>query len=199
MKLNTIFLGIAILIFIQPMMVSCTRKAKPQVNTIPVPSPTTPKVPNPPMVSNDTIPSKVVKPTPVDKISEVINFKRTPCFGSCPAFEVKIFANGTAMYIGKKNVSRLGTHTAFVSQQWIDAVFTKAHDMQFRSLASTYPPDGKIIADFPTTSTAIVFKDTGLKFVKNNFDAPKHLQDFETWLQEKIDELPWKYEPENRD
>lgn len=40
-----------------------------------------------------------------------ISLKRTTCFGSCPSYEIKLLRDGTATYVGRRFVERIGTYT----------------------------------------------------------------------------------------
>jgi hypothetical protein len=40
-----------------------------------------------------------------------ISIRRVACFGTCPVYELTLFRDGRARYVGKKFVSRMGTYT----------------------------------------------------------------------------------------
>ena len=39
-----------------------------------------------------------------------IKLQRTPCYGSCPVYEVEVFANGKVKFIGEMFVKKIGPH-----------------------------------------------------------------------------------------
>lgn len=55
-------------------------------------------------------------PAAEDKIVEV-RLERTACYGSCPVDEIILRSDGTATYIGKEHVTRLGSFQGRVDQK----------------------------------------------------------------------------------
>jgi hypothetical protein len=52
---------------------------------------------------------------PPPQSTELIAMERTVCQGSCPAYSVRVFTDGTLIYEGKRFVKTLGTVTKHVS------------------------------------------------------------------------------------
>ena len=121
----------------------------------------------------------------------VVMLKRTPCFGKCPAYEVKIFENGTAQYIGYAFVDKIGKFDAKVSNDFIGKVQQEAQKRSFSSLSSKYPLDGSDIKDIPSTISFVRVGKKGNRVI-NNYDAPKDLIEFENWLENEIQNIEWK-------
>jgi hypothetical protein len=121
----------------------------------------------------------------------VIFLKKTPCFGKCPVFEIRIAGNGAAEWKGTKNVERLGNYTAQIPAAIMAEIMTEAESIGYFKFESQYPANGKKIADFPLTITSIRFKNQE-QIIENNFDAPPALQGFEQFLFQKLDQLDWK-------
>jgi hypothetical protein len=139
-------------------------------------------------VSNPELPKNEVE-SPPD--APIIFLKKTPCFGKCPVFEVRVSKEGIAQWKGVKNVSRLGNYTAVVSSTLLGEIFKEAEKVSFFKFAAAYPENGKKIADFPLTITTINANGKQ-NSIEDNFDAPIGLQNFEQYLFEKLDKLDWK-------
>jgi type IV secretory pathway VirB10-like protein len=158
-----------------------TSDVKGQPMNFPIPPPQMPNVATPPVVPENPVGEKV----------PMIYLKKTPCFGKCPVFEVKIQEDGSALWVGTKNVERIGTFSAQISKETLEEIMKEAEKIQYFSFSETYPTNGKKIADFPMTISSINSAN-GARRIENNFDAPIALQAFEQYLFEKMDKLDWK-------
>jgi len=138
----------------------------------------------------DTKP-EVERPSKTPAIYKMVNFKKTPCYGKCPMYEVEIYTDGRATYNGKKFVEKLGLYEAQISEKDLAMMKKKFFDIDFMSLANEYPEDGQKIADLPAT---IIDFRTGdvIKHVKNQQQAPEKLNKFDAWMVGFIDGLDWK-------
>lgn len=121
----------------------------------------------------------------------VAMLKRTPCFGKCPSYEVKIFDNGTAIYTGFAFVEKIGKYEAKVSNDFINHIQQEAQKNTFSAFSQKYPVDGSTLTDIPSTISYVRTGKKGNRVV-NNYDAPKELVVFENWLENEIQNLDWK-------
>lgn len=116
---------------------------------------------------------------------------RTPCFGSCPAYEVQVRADGTVFWKGDKNVTRLGSYRATASVAWMEALMLFADQHAFFQMSGQYPAGGRDIPDLPQTISYLKNGDRE-KSIKNGGDAPPALRQFERYFEEKLEELAWE-------
>src|SRR5690554_8070209 len=67
------------------------------------------------MASNETVAQDtlvVVIEKPVQpKDSLIISFEKTPCFGRCPVYKIKVFESGFAIYEGINFAEKMGTYS----------------------------------------------------------------------------------------
>lgn len=121
----------------------------------------------------------------------VASLRRTPCYGKCPAYELRFLSNGVVTYEGTAHVERLGLYESFVNLSVLREIQQKARDAGFFQLADRYPTDGSPIVDFPNT---ITFVRSGRleKSVTNNHQAPEALQAFEQYLDGIGEQLTWR-------
>src|SRR5215510_2865259 len=47
----------------------------------------------------------------------VITIERTSCFGSCPVYSAQIHADGSVVYLGKRDVKEIGERRFKISQE----------------------------------------------------------------------------------
>lgn len=162
-------------------LTACRRTIQPATTvTMPVAKADTP-------ATQDTI---VVVPDLVH--TPVIEMSKTPCFGSCPVFVVKIYANGVAQWEGIKHVARIGMYTTVVPADWIADLLKTAENQGFYKMAHCYPANGTTVPDLPQTRITLSTLERGRYSVVNIADAPLALLQIERDLARKLDALVWK-------
>jgi len=124
----------------------------------------------------------------------VVSLQKTPCFGSCPVFEARVFSNGTAIWEGERHTARIGKYEATVPHEWLNELMAEAEAIDFFRMAVRYPLYGSALPDVPQT---ITFMQNGGKQrrVTDNAAAPVDLVRFEKMLEEKLNTLEWKPKP----
>ena len=119
------------------------------------------------------------------------SFRKTSCYGQCPAFHYKLFSDGRAIYHGKQNVDKLGYYEASVQPELIHQVRSIINEYEFFDLAEQYPEDGNFLADLPSVITH--FRIDGQEMtITNNYDCPKQLIDLEKAIQAFFENLEWR-------
>lgn len=153
-------------------------------------------------VKKETVPetpttAKVETPTTHNKdginANLFVRIKRTPCYGKCPVFTIELYNNGVAKYNGQAFVERKGSFVAKANADFMKRIQDKAMAIKYLSFENKYPIAAITIADLPTTTTYIRLGDVGKQII-DNFDAPRELIEFETWLEQEFDKLEWKAE-----
>lgn len=120
----------------------------------------------------------------------VITIERTSCFGDCPVYSAQIHADGTVVYVGKRNVKEIGERRFKIPQERIQELIKEFQRVNYFSLKDKYETDenGMSVTDMPTTTTSICV-DGKKKTVVNYYFAPKELDA----LEDKIDSLAGLY------
>jgi hypothetical protein len=70
-------------------------------------------------------------------MTELFAMERTACQGSCPAYSVQVFADGTLIYEGKRFVKTLGAVTKRISPKVVQAVRAKILQHRLPKMPST--------------------------------------------------------------
>lgn len=119
--------------------------------------------------------------------SLVIMLQRTPCYGRCPTYTVKIYASGYSTYEGKAHVDMEGNHSTTMSKDDITSIKKMAENVKFFDLNNIYDTN---VTDFPTTHLYI--QDQGKKKqVLDRQGGPKELKELETFIDELIKTKKW--------
>ena len=152
--------------------------------------------PEPPVAQPSVVQPKSVEIVEKTNIPEgidpnlLVSLNRTPCFGSCPAYTVEIFQDGTVKYKGSGYVKRIGFFTATADADFIAQIMKQAETVNYKGFQNRYPAENVEIADLPQTISYVRMGKEG-KLVQNKLDAPKELVAFERWLEKHIEGLKW--------
>lgn len=120
------------------------------------------------------------------KPSDYIQLSRAACFGTCPVYEVQIFANGRVVYEGQRNVLNVGRYSSKLNEEQTKLLFEDLIQLNWSSYPDAYPIDN---VDFPQFK--LVFQSQALdKSIKANSNAATELIE----LAKKIDFIISKLE-----
>ncbi len=150
-----------------------------------------------------TEPAEVVKPKPeppaaepAEEAYQFAGYQKTPCYGTCPVYQVQIFSDGKATWYGRMNVERKGWYEGMVKESDLKRIREKVHEVKFLDFENQYPTGVKV-ADLPTTVIYIRIGDME-KTVKDTHDAPEKLKEFEKFMEDLIETIAWR-PSENKD
>lgn len=177
--MSSIRLFVGMLLLCTAPGMGCRPKTLP-VATIP---PDVPEQPSNPIDLNET-------ETEADIVAAMV---KTPCFGSCPAFEALVYSNGKITWRGDRNVVMIGHFQARVNEQWIAELMAAAEQYGVFAMQNHYPADGHILEDVPHT-LLVLRKGKETKRIDNQADAPLDLQRFEKHFMEKLNGCQWTVE-----
>jgi Domain of unknown function (DUF6438) len=140
-------------------------------------------------LANDTAVEEVAVTAPaIPKDSTFLIYKRSPCFGMCPYFDLTIYQSGYCVYEGKNFVDMVGFYHTRVESSVLQNILKTAEGIQYFSLADSY--DNPHVTDLPTTTTGIM-KNNVMKQVAARYKSPKELQELYQVLDEMIEASTW--------
>ncbi|MDB3906810.1 DUF6438 domain-containing protein [Crocinitomicaceae bacterium] len=124
--------------------------------------------------------------------------ERTPCFGRCPSYSLKIYADGFVELNGKRDLDMIGKYTTNITKSKMNAILKQAEDIEFYEMEDEY--DDSMITDLPSTIVTVIDKSGNLKTVLCRYNYPKRikilaeqidaLMTSEKWLDENGDAYP---------
>ena len=120
--------------------------------------------------------------------SHSISLERTACYGTCPVYKVIIFADGTVLYKGDRNVTHVGSYTGEIAKQEAQALFAKIANYSWEDYPDKYPIDNY---DFPQFNLEYSTGETS-KLVKANTNAAAELIALSKHIDKLIDALSLK-------
>jgi hypothetical protein len=117
-----------------------------------------------------------VSPKPQAKADAIeITLTRTPCFGTCPDYEVTLRGDGTVTYEGRANVRLAGERTWKIDPAAVRALAREMQDAGYFELKDEY---SALVTDLPTTYTSLTI-GSRTKKIKDYYQAPEKLRDLE--------------------
>jgi len=88
----------------------------------------------------------------------VVTLERTPCFGTCPVYQVAISRSGAVRFIGKHHVTQQGEATAEIPAARVDSLLRELEAGGYFGFADAYvmdaPACGRYATDSPTVITS---------------------------------------------
>jgi len=121
----------------------------------------------------------------------VASLGKTECYGHCPVYDFKIFGDGKAKLTGKKYVNRIGDFIAEVDEVTLQNIKDKGEELGISQMQDNYPTNKFFIRDLPMTFISF-HNGSSAKIIRNNYDAPKALLEYEKFLEKIIEQLNWK-------
>lgn len=123
-----------------------------------------------------------------DNDSLVISYQRTPCFGQCATFEVKVYKSGYATFNGQHFIKPEGMNYQYVDMEYLMALAKDAKDAGFFTFQEKYAAD---IPDLPSTITYLHLGKEKLKVTNHHGQVPEALSTLEKKLDRYFKEVQW--------
>ncbi len=120
----------------------------------------------------------------------VAGIQRTPCFGKCPQYEIRLYKSGLVDYIGIDAVDKIGKYQCRLDSAVVSLIVEKADAFGFFDLNDFYPINSAQITDFPMCVCSVK-KNGELKIVYNRNDAPLNLIKFQNFLDQFFADKEW--------
>lgn len=120
--------------------------------------------------------------------SLMVFYGRTPCFGMCPYFELRIYKSGYAVYEGKNFVDMIGYYHTTFDRASLQKVMTAAEGIGYFGLLDSY--DNPRVTDLPAVTTTLVHNGKS-KTVTGRYKAPRELEQVYHELDFMIENAKW--------
>lgn len=133
---------------------------------------------------------KAVAPKPATKAQAeagpVLTFERTPCFGTCPAYSMQVFADGRVAYEGRRGVPMVGTKELKLPASAVADLLRQAKDAHFEQFQDRYSQN---TTDLPSTIISVQQANGQLKTVVLEEGAPENVRALFTYFGNQFDAL----------
>lgn len=133
----------------------------------------------------------VVSGQTIDESQLVASMVRTTCYGKCPYYEIKFYANGMATYHGRQHVPYIGQYKANIGEKRVAELLERAIAIDYMALENKYPQKGLGIIDFPVCITMVRLKQKE-KVIYSRNDTPPKLVTYQSFLDELVENVEWE-------
>ena len=116
------------------------------------------------------------------------SIERTPCYGQCPTYSIKIYKSGYVVYDGIRFVDKMGTYSTRISERKIQAIINKANEIGYFDLNDVYDSP---VTDLPSTITYLSVNGQK-KRIKDRVRGPEKLREYEKYFDSIFEDLEWK-------
>lgn len=110
----------------------------------------------------------------------IISLERTPCFGTCPVYTVRIHSDGKIEYSGREFSNPKGDYETFIPLNEVAALRRAIVEANFMNLENEY--DNMYISDLPSAITRLIIDGKEVKTVKNRHNPPPQLVKLEVFI-----------------
>jgi len=120
--------------------------------------------------------------------SSFIEMSKTPCFGKCAVYNIRIDGKGNIIYNGKQNVKLEGEHLMNFPPDAVNEVFKAFVESHFWDFEDEYTDN---ISDLATTYVTFSHEDQTKK-ITDYYGAPQSLKDLEKRVEALLETLVWQ-------
>jgi Domain of unknown function (DUF6438) len=127
----------------------------------------------------------------------VVTLERTPCFGTCPVYQVAISRSGTVRFVGKHHVSRQGEAMAKIPAARVDSLLRELDAGGYFGFADAYVMDSPACGQYATDSPTVITSASTAgrtKTIRHDYGcdaAPQELGRLERLIDEVAGSSRW--------
>ena len=116
----------------------------------------------------------------------MLTFERTPCFGTCPGYVMRVYADGRVAYEGSRAVPIMGKKDLRLPAATVADLLRTAQEAHFDQFQERY---SRGATDLPSTVVAVRQPNGQLKTVTMEDGAPENVQQLFTYFGNQFDAL----------
>jgi hypothetical protein len=126
--------------------------------------------------------SSCLAPRTISGEDLLIEMQKTPCYGFCPVYTLKIAKNGKGLFEGVENVEKTGLFSFSLSPEELKELQNAFQSTGFYGLKNIYAEE---ISDLPTTYLTYI-KDGRRKKIMDYYGAPEKLRELENRIEKLV-------------
>lgn len=121
---------------------------------------------------------------------EKVDFRTSPCFGTCPVFNMSIDKDGVAVFDAKRFNDVTGEHKGTIKKEQLDSLFTMINKAEIMSLEDKYTVQ---ITDMPGYLLSVKFTDGQTKTISDyGPSGPEPLKKIYNFIESLRGSQEWK-------
>ncbi|PUA30756.1 MAG: hypothetical protein B0W54_09945 [Cellvibrio sp. 79] len=95
-----------------------------------------------------------------NEIPLLVSLERTTCEGGCPVYSLTVFADGNAVFIGKRLTDVQGVKEFKIPQKSVDAIYAELKRVRFLEFNNEYSPKTLDCGIASTDHSTLILKAT---------------------------------------
>ena len=115
----------------------------------------------------------------LNDVDLIIEMEKTPCFGKCPVYTIRIGKNGKGLYDGIENTQKTGTFRFSLTGEELERLEISFREIHFFELKNEYY---KPVSDLPTTYLSY-HRGGEHKKIMDYYGAPPELKTLENEIE----------------
>jgi len=127
----------------------------------------------------------------------VVTLERTPCFGTCPVYQVAISRSGTVRFDGQYHVTQPGEATTEIPAARVDSLLRELEAGGYFGFADAYVMDSPACGQYATDSPTVITSASAggrTKTIRHDYGcqaAPRELGRLEQLIDEVAGTSRW--------
>lgn len=132
--------------------------------------------------ATQTPPTPAATPAIPSDAEVAVTLERGLCFGSCPAYKVTIYTDGTVIFEGERFVDAMGTHSTTIEPEVVEQLVAGFAEAGYFGWEDEYTE--MTVSDLPTITTSVTRDGETKQIVRYAGDsrAPQPLPYLELWI-----------------
>ncbi|OKL41714.1 DUF6438 domain-containing protein [Pontibacter flavimaris] len=106
-------------------------------------------------------------------LDKLLLFQKTPCYGTCPAYNATFYSDGSILFEGFRYVPVLDSVRLQLTPEQLQKVQASLRNLNYTALESSYPSP---YTDMPSTYLTFYEQGREVKRVKHQQEGPAQLQ-----------------------
>lgn len=143
------------------------------------------------VIADDAGSNRFSYPTPD---SLVIRIEKTPCYGTCPVFQVSIYQGGYVLYEGKEFTDKKGKYYTFIEKEKLNEIIDFARTIKYFEMKEEYDCSA---TDLPSVIFYIANQGRKKQII-SRCNPPEELKQLDKLIMHHLEDLKWKYMQDKR-
>ena len=130
------------------------------------------------------------KTLPLFQPGDFVELSRSPCYGECPAYSVKVFENGDVIWNGKFNVKVRGEKHSKIAPETARSLLRRFMAPEFWALSGLYSSG---VSDNATTTVEVRIGGKDKRVADYAKSAPELEESLENAVDDAVDTHRWRH------
>ncbi|MCH8903930.1 MAG: hypothetical protein IIA45_08460 [Bacteroidetes bacterium] len=126
-----------------------------------------------------------------------VSIFRTPCFGTCPFYDMRIYEGGLVLLnrkmhwdsLGRIDSTQIGWFITVLPQIRLTEIRSRAQEIGFFDFKDAYLRGP--VTDLPTTTTFVNVNGLSKQVINENYKVPEAVINFENFIDSKVANSEW--------